>query len=165
MKSMSETRHIRAKKEALLIEAIDEIVILTQQVNEVEAKFLPFVDELDKKLVALISRVDNHASEKQAEFTVVADRERKAFEEKLNASVAKTVNRMVNEVQRADGLSVGSQLLIALVIALTASAISIYGSYWMFGNEREEQATIGRAVMSVWNDLDEKTKSKIEQAY
>lgn len=163
--TMNETRPAKAKREALIIEAIDEIGILIQQINEVEAKFVPFVDELEKKLVASISRVDNHAREKQAEFTVVADRERKAFEEKLNASVAKTVNRMVNEVQRAEGLSVGSQLLIALGIALTASAMSIYGSYWMFGSERDEQATIGRAVMSVWNDLDEKTKSKIEQAY
>jgi len=163
--TMSETRGARSKKEALLIEAIDEIVILTKQINEVEAKFMPFVDELDNKLVTSISRVDNHALEKQAEFVVVADKERKAFEEKLNASVAKTVNRMVNEVKRAEGLSLRSQVLIALAIGLTASATSVYGAYLMFGTERDEQAAIGRAVMSVWNDLDEKTKSKIEQAY
>ncbi len=139
--------------------------MLTQQVHEVEAKFLPFVDELDKKLVALISRVDNHTREKQAELMVCAERERKIFEEKLNASVTITVNRMVNEVERADGLSVGSQLLIGFGIGLIASALSIYGSYWMFGREHEEQAAIGRAVISVWDDLDEKTKEKIQYEY
>ena len=162
---MSEPQHPRTTRDALIVEAIGDIGVLIQRICELETKTVPLVLELEDKLVSSISRVDNHAREKQAEFKVVADRERKAFEEKLNASVAKTVNRMVNEVQRADGLSVGSQLLIALGIALTASAMSIYGSYWMFGSERDEQAAIGRAVMSVWNDLDEKTKSKIEQGY
>ncbi|MBS3965574.1 MAG: hypothetical protein KGZ80_14000 [Methylomonas sp.] len=162
---MSESQHPRTTRDALIVEAIGDIGVLIQRICELETKTVPLVLELEDKLVSSISRVDNHAREKQAEFTVVADRERKAFEEKLNASVAKTVNRMVNEVQRADGLSVGSQLLIALGIALTASAMSIYGSYWMFGSERDEQAAIGRAVMSVWNDLDKKTKATIEQAY
>ncbi len=162
---MSETQCARTRKQLLLIEAIDEIALLTQQISEIEAKFLTFVEELDKKLVESISRVDNHALEKQAEFAVIADKERKAFEEKLNASVTKTVNRMVNEVKRAEGMSLRSQLLIALAIGLTASATSLYGGYWMFGGEQGEQAAIGRAVMSVWNDLDEKTQSKIEQAY
>lgn len=162
---MSETHYGRGKKQVLLIEAIDEIVLLTQQISEIEAKFLPFVEDLDKKLVESISRVDNHAREKEAEFAVVADRERKVFEEKLNVSVKKTINRMVNEVQRTDGLSLRSQLLIAMVIGLTASAASIYGSYWIYGSDREEQAAVGRAVLSVWNELDEKTRSKIEQWY
>jgi hypothetical protein len=56
-------------------------------------------------------------------------------------------------------------LLIALAIAIAGSAISIYGSYWMFGRDRDEQAALGRAVMGIWNQLDGKTKSMIEQAY
>lgn len=35
----------------------------------------------------------------------------------------------------------------------------------MFGRERDEQAALGRAVMTIWNELDEKTKEKIENAY
>jgi len=162
--TMSETRHPRTTRDALIIEAIGDIGVLIQRICELETKTVPLVLELEDKLVASISRVDNHAREKEAEFAVVADRERKIFEEKLNASVAKTVNRMV-EVKRSDGLSVRSQLLIALAIGLTASATSIYGSYWMFGSERDEQAAVGRAVMSVWHELDDKTKATIEQAY
>lgn len=123
---MSETRHPRTTRDALIIEAIGDIGELIQRISELE---------------------------------------KKAFEEKLNASVAKTVNRMVNEVKRQDGLSVRSQLLIALAIAVMASAISIWGSYWMFGRERDEQAALGRAVMSVWSELDEQTRLRIEQAY
>lgn len=163
--TVNEIRPGRGKRAALLIEAIDEISILSQQIGEVEAKFMPLVAELENKLVASIARVDSHAIEKEAEFSRVADREKKVFEAKLNTAVTKTVNRMVNEVERADGLSVRSQVLIALTIAITASAISVYGSYWLFGREQAEQAAIGRAVMAVWNELDEKSKSKIEQAY
>ncbi|MEC4749866.1 hypothetical protein [Methylomicrobium sp. Wu6] len=162
---MSEPQHPRTTRDALIVEAIGDIGVLIQRISELEAKTVPLVLDLENKLVESISRVDNHAREKQAEFAVVADRERKTFEEKLNASVAKTVNRMVNEVKRSDGLSVRSQLLIALAIGLTASATSIYGSYWMFGSERDEQAAVGRAVMSVWHELDDKTKATIEQAY
>ena len=162
---MTESRQSRVTKDALIIEAIGEVGVLIQRISELEAKTVPLVLDLENKLIESISRVDNHAREKQAEFTVVADRERKAFEEKLNASVTKTVNRMVNEVKREDGLSVRSQLLIALAIAIAGSAISIYGSYWMFGRDRDEQAALGRAVMGIWNQLDGKTKSMIEQAY
>ena len=162
---MKETRFPKTSRDALIIEAIDDVGVLIQRISELEAKTVPLIHALEEKLVESIGRVDNHALEKQAEFAVVADRERKSFEEKLNASVAKTVNRMVNEVQRSDGLSVRSQLLIALAIGFTASAVSIYGAYWMFGGEQDEQAAIGRAVMSVWHELDDKTKATIEQAY
>ena len=162
---MKETRFPKTSRDALIIEAIDDVGVLIQRISELEAKTVPLIHALEEKLVESIGRVDNHALEKQAEFAVIADKERKAFEEKLNASVAKTVNRMVNEVKRAEGLSLWSQVLIALAIGLTASATSLYGGYWMFGGEQGEQAAIGRAVMSVWNDLDEKTQSKIEQAY
>lgn len=149
----------------MIVEAIGEIGVLIERIGDLETKTVPLVLDLENKLIDSISQVDNHAREKQVEFAVVTDKERKAFEEKLNASVTKTVNRMVNEVKRAEGLSLRSQVLIAMAIGLTASATSIYGAYLMFGTERDEQAAIGRAVMSVWNDLDENTKSKIEQAY
>lgn len=162
---MSETRHPRTTRDALIIEAIGDIGELMQRINELENKTLPLVVEMENKVTASISMVSKHVSDKQAEFAVLAEKEKKAFEEKLNASVAKTVNRMVNEVKRADGWSLRSQLLIALAIAVIASAISIGGSYWMLGRERDEQAALGRAVMSVWSELDEKTRSRIEQAY
>lgn len=162
---MSEPQHPRTTRDALIVEAIGEIGVLIERIGDLETKTVPLVLDLENKLIDSISQVDNHAREKQVEFAVVTDKERKAFEEKLNASVTKTVNRMVNEVKRAEGLSLRSQVLIAMAIGLTASATSIYGAYLMFGTERDEQAAIGRAVMSVWNDLDEKTKSKIEQAY
>jgi hypothetical protein len=35
----------------------------------------------------------------------------------------------------------------------------------MFGREQDGQAAVGRAVIRVWSELDEKTKAKIEQEY
>lgn len=162
---MSEPRHPRTTRDALIIEAIGDIGELIQRINELENKTLPLVVEMENKVTASISMVSKHVVDKQAEFAVLAEKEKKAFEEKLNASVAKTVNRMVNEVKRPDGLSARSQVSIALAIAFMASALSIWGSYWMFGRERDEQAALGRAVMSVWSELDEQTRLRIEQAY
>jgi hypothetical protein len=162
---MSETRHPRTTRDALIIEAIGDVGVLIERISDLEAKMVPLVLELEDKLSSSISKVESHAHEKQVEFAVVAEKEKKAFEEKLNASVAKTVNRMVNEVKRSDGLSLQSQVLIALAIAVSGSAVSVVGAYWMFGRERDEQAALGRALMSVWSELDEKTRSRIEQAY
>ena len=163
MSNMNKTKDVRIARDALIIEAIGEVNVLIQRLGELEDKTAPFVINLESKLIELISRVDNQVTEQQMELAAVSEREKKLFQQKLNASVAKTVNRMV--MQRADGLSVRSQVLIALTIAITASAISVYGSYRLFGREQDEQAAIGRAVMVVWNELDERSKSKIEQAY
>ena len=35
----------------------------------------------------------------------------------------------------------------------------------LFGREQDSQASVGRAVMMVWNELDDKTKARIEQEY
>ncbi|MDP3334654.1 MAG: hypothetical protein Q8S55_22125 [Methylococcaceae bacterium] len=162
---MTKESHPRTTRDALIIEAIGDIGKLIQRIEDLESVTVPLIVELENKLTDSISMVEKHASDKQVEFGILAEKEKKAFEEKLNASVTKTVNRMVNEVKREDGLSVRSQLLIALAIAIAGSAISIYGSYWMFGRDRDEQAALGRAVMGIWNQLDGKTKSMIEQAY
>jgi len=162
---MAEKSHPRTTRDALIIEAIGDIGKLIQRIEDLESVTVPLIADLEKKLMSSISMVEKHASEKQAEFGILAEKEKKVFEEKLNASVDKTVKRMVGELKRPDGLSLRTQLLIALVIAVTGALISICGSYWMFGRERDEQAALGRAVMTIWNELDEKTKERIENAY
>ncbi len=98
--------------------------------------------------------------------------EGRAFEQKLQALMEKAVGhlekagkRMANELERPAGLSLWAQISIALAIAVTGSVLSICGSYWMFGRELSAQASVGRAVITVWSELEEKTKAKIEQEY
>ena len=85
--------------------------------------------------------------------------------EKAAGQLEKAGKRMANELERPAGLSLWAQISIALAIAVTGSVLSICGSYWMFGREQDGQAAVGRAVMRVWSELDEKTKAKIEQEY
>jgi len=116
--------------------------------------------------------IEKHASNQQSEFSVFTEQEGRAFEQKLQASMEKAVGhlekagkRMANELERPAGLSLSAQISIALAIAVTGSVLSICGSYWMFGREQSDEAAVGRAVMIVWSELDEKTKAKIEQEY
>lgn len=169
---MTEKSHPRTTRDALIIEAIGDIGELIRRIEDLELVTAPLVVGLKDNLLEAMSMVEKHASNKQVEFCVFTENEKKAFEEKLHASVEKAAGhlekagkRMANELERPAGLSVWAQISIALAIAVTGSVISIWGSYWMFGRERDGQAVVGRAVMMVWGELDEKTKARIEQAY
>jgi len=116
--------------------------------------------------------IEQHASNQQNEFRVFKEQEGRAFEQRLQASMEKAVSqlekagkRMANELERPAGLSLWAQISIALAIAGITSVMSICGTYWIFGREQSSQAVVGRAVMNVWSELDEKTKAKIEQEY
>ena len=115
---------------------------------------------------------EQHASTQQSEFRVFAEQEGRAFEEKLQVSMEKAAKhlenagrRMASELERPPGLSLWAHISIALAIAGLTSVMSICGTYWMFGRELSAQESVGRAVMTVWSELDEKTKAKIEQEY
>ena len=169
---MSENRRLRSSRDALISEALGDIGELISRIEELQRMTAPFIAALEKTQMDAIAVMEQHASNQQSEFRVFTEKEKKAFEEKLEASMEKAASqlekagkRMASELERPAGLSLWTQISIALAIAVTGSLISICGSYWMFGREQDAQAAVGRAVMIVWNELDEKTKGRIEQAY
>lgn len=169
---MLEKKNPRTTRDALIIDAIGDIGELIKRIEDLDSVTRSMVVELESKLMDAMSVVEKHASDKQSEFQVFTESERKSLEEKLHASVEKAARhleqvgkRLVREVERPAGLSVWAQIFIALVISVTGGAISVWGSYWLFGRELGAQAEVGRAVMEVWNELDEKCKARIEQAY
>ncbi|MGZ8238105.1 MAG: hypothetical protein ACXWTY_09570 [Methylobacter sp.] len=85
--------------------------------------------------------------------------------ENAAGQLEKAGKQMALELERPAGLPAWAQISIALAIAVAASVISIYCSYWMFGREQDAQAAVGRAVMAVWDELVEKTKAAIERFY
>jgi hypothetical protein len=169
---MTENSHPRTTRDALIIEAIGDIGELLKGIIEIDSVTKSLIAEMESKLTDAVSVIESHVSNKQSEFQVFTESERMAFEEELRVSVEKAAGhlekagkRMANELERPAGLSVWAQISIALAIAITGSVISICGSYWMFAREQDAQAVVGRAVLTVWNELDEKTKARIEQAF
>ena len=169
---MTEKNHSKTAREALIIEALGDIGELINRIEKLQALTAPFLAALEKTQMDAIAVMEQHASNQQSEFRVFTEQEGRMFEQKLQASMEKAVGhlekagkRMANELEKPAGLSLWAQISIALAIAVTGSVLSICGSYWMFGREQSNQAAVGRAVMTVWSELDEKTKAKIEQEY
>ena len=169
---MTEKKDPQTAREALIIEAIGDIGELISRVEELQKMTAPYFAELEKTRMDAIALLEQQASKQKDEFRVFSDQENRAFEQKLQASIDKAAGqlekagkRMANELERPAGLSLRAQISFAFAIAVTASVISICGSYRMFGLEQDAQAAVGRAVTSVWGELDGKTKAKIEQAY
>ena len=169
---MTEKSHASTAREALIIEALGDIGELISRIEELQGFTAPFLAALEKTQMDAIAVMEQQARNQQVEFSVFTEKEKKAFEQKLQTSMEKAAGqlekagkRMANELERPAGLSLWAQISIALAIAVTGSVLSICGSYWMFGREQDGQAAVGRAVMRVWSELDEKTKAKIEQEY
>jgi hypothetical protein len=169
---MTEMSHTSTAREALIIEALGDIGELISRIEELQALTAPFLAALEKTQMDAIAVIEQHASNQQSEFRVFTEQEGRAFEQKLQASMEKAAKhlenagrRMANELERPTGLSFWAQISIALAIASFTSVLSICGTYWMFGRELSAQASVGRAVMMVWNELDDKTKARIEQEY
>lgn len=168
---MNETRP-KTSRDALIIEAIGDIGELIRRIEDLGAVTRPLVAELENKLAGAVSQIESHVSNEQVAFRDFAEHERRTFEAKLQASLEKAAADGLKAAQktahvgsRPAGLSVGAQFSIALVIAIMGALIGIGGAYGLFGRAQADQAAMGRAVMTVWNELDESAKAKIEQAY
>lgn len=55
-------------------------------------------------------------------------------------------------------------IAVAFAGSLLAGALGFYGSHLLYGKQMDEQAAYGRAVGSVWDSLDAKTKERIQTA-
>jgi hypothetical protein len=169
---MSENRRLRNSRDALFFEAIGDINELINRVEALQKTTSPYIAALEKTQADAIALVQQNGHQQQAEFRTFTEMEKAAFDQKLQASMDKVAaqleaagKRMANELGRPAGLPLWKQASIALAIAIIASLLSIGASYRMFGREQDSQAAVGKAVMQVWDELDEKTKARIEQEY
>jgi hypothetical protein len=55
-------------------------------------------------------------------------------------------------------------IAVAFAVGMGATAMTIYGLHLLYGQEFEKQALYGRALGSVWDNLDAKTKKRIQDA-
>lgn len=55
-------------------------------------------------------------------------------------------------------------IAVAFAGSLLAGALGFYGSHLLYGKQIDDQAAFGRAVGTVWDGLDAKTKERIQAA-
>ena len=121
---MTEKSHASTAREALIIEALGDIGELISRIEELQGFTAPFLAALEKTQMDAIAVMEQQARNQQVEFSVFTEKEKKAFEQKLQASMEKAAGhlekagkRMASELERPAGLSLWAQISIALAIA------------------------------------------------
>ena len=162
----------RTVRDALILEALGDIGVLLGNADELNRTVAPLVAALQQAQAETLAAVERHANSQKLELHTVAEQEKAALEKLLYTAVAKAAKeleqaggRMARELERPPGLPPWKQAAIALAIALVASLVGIVGTYWLYGRGLESEAALGRAVMAVWEQLDEKTQARIERAF
>lgn len=167
-----ESKHPRTARDALIIDAIGDIGELLAQVDALNRTVAPLVAALQAAQADTLDAVQRHADGLKLDIHALAEQERAALEKHLQTTVIKAARqlelageRMARELERPPGLPTWKQAVMGLAIALVASLAGISSTYWLVGRDLDNQAALGRAVMDVWDQLDEKTKARIEQAF
>lgn len=88
-----------------------------------------------------------------------------AFPARELAASAATHDRAVKDVQRQRWQWQAVALAVGLLGGALGGALGVYGSHHLlYGKQIDEQAAFGRAVGTVWDSLDAKTKERIQAA-
>ena len=83
------------------------------------------------------------------------------------ASVAReraTSARIHQDAAKGEKVQRWQWIAVAFAGSLLAGALGFYGSHLLYGKQIDEQAAFGRAVGTVWDGLDTKTKERIQAA-
>ena len=83
------------------------------------------------------------------------------------ASVARelaTSARIHQDAAKGEKVQRWQWIAVAFAGSLLAGALGFYGSHLLYGKQIDEQAAFGRAVGTVWDSLDAKTKERIQAA-
>lgn len=105
-----------------------------------------------------------------AEKVALRDAMKAAMREEAGAALADTVRALQSSAAahetaiKAEGRQAIKIMAIAALFGLLGAVCGIAGGYVMFGQEQAQQADFGRAVGSVWGELDQKAQRVIQQA-
>ena len=172
----------RTTRDALTLELMgdigrldDKIKALPEGLKEALAPTLGAIALASKEAQATIGQLG--AAEK-ASFGNFAAAEKVALRDALKAalrdeagealaSVARelaTSARIHQDAAKGEKVQRWQWISVAFAGSLLAGALGFYGSHLLYGKQIDEQAAFGRAVGTVWDGLDAKTKERIQAA-
>lgn len=77
---------------------------------------------------------------------------------------ASSFHEAASDARRQHWKWVGFALAVGLLGGVLGGALGFYGSHRLYGQQQAKQAAWGRAVTAVWDQLDTKTKDRIQAA-
>ena len=172
----------RTTRDALTIELLGDVGKLHDDIKALPGNF---EKEVSPTLGAILKATEKAhgaivqlgAAEK-ASFGNFAAAEKVALRDALKAALREEAGEALASAARelatsarihqdaAKGEKVQRWQWIAAAFAgsLLAGALGFYGSHLLYGKQIDEQAAFGRAVGTVWDSLDAKTKERIQAA-
>ena len=172
----------RTTRDALTIDLLgdlgrvhDQIKALPEALKENLAPSLGALVQASKEAKATIGQLG--AAEKISFGNFVAS-EKVAFRDVQKASSRELAGEALASVARELAASAAAHdravkdekrqrwqwIAVSLAGSLLAGALGFYGSHLLYGKQIDEQAAFGRAVGTVWDSLDAKTKERIQAA-
>jgi len=172
----------RTTRDALTIDLLgdlgrvhDQIKALPEALKENLAPSLGALALASKEAQATIGQLG--AAEK-ASFGNFAAAEKVALRDSLKAALREEAGEALASVARELAASARIHqdaakgetrqrwqwIAVAFAGSLLAGALGFYGSHLLYGKQIDEQAAFGRAVGTVWDSLDAKTKERIQAA-
>lgn len=177
-----EAKNPRTARDALTLELMGDVGRLDDLI-----KALPeaLKESLAPTLGALViaskearASIDQKGAAEKAAFSNFTAAEKVALRDALKAALREeagealasaarelaTSARIHQEAAKGEAAQRWQWMVVALAVGLTAGALGFYGSHLLYGKQIDEQAAFGRAVGTVWDGLDAKTKDRIQAA-
>ncbi|WP_311224324.1 MULTISPECIES: hypothetical protein [unclassified Acidovorax] len=172
----------RTTRDALTIELLgdvgrlhDEIKALPEGLKTALAPALGAIALASKEAQATIGQL---GAVEKASFGNFAAAEKVALRDSLKAALREEAGDALASVARelaasAKALDAATKserrqrwqwIAVAFAGSLLAGALGFYGSHLLYDNRMETEAAFGRAVGTVWDSLDAKTKERIQAA-
>ena len=105
-----------------------------------------------------------------AEKVALRDSLKAALREEAGEALASAARELATSARIHQDAAKGEKvqrwqwIAVAFAGSLLAGALGFYGSHLLYGKQIDEQAAFGRAVGTVWDSLDAKTKERIQAA-
>lgn len=172
----------RTTRDALTIDLLGDVGRLHDQIKALPeglktslAPALGAIALASKEAQATISQL---AAEEKVSFGKFAAAEKVATRDVIRAAMREeagealasaarelaTSARIHQDAAKGETRQRWQWIAVAFAGSLLAGALGFYGSHLLYGKQIDEQAAFGRAVGTVWDSLDAKTKERIQAA-
>lgn len=179
----------RTTRDALTFELLGDIGRCDDKVTALEKKLDALPEALKESLAPWLGALALASKEAQATIGQLGAAEKVAFgnfaaaekvalrdalkaslREEAGEALASVARELAASAKALDNAVKGETrqrwqwIAVAFAGSLLAGALGFYGSHLLYGQKTDEQAAVGRAVGTVWDGLDAKTKERIQAA-
>lgn len=179
----------RTTRDALTFELLGDIGRCDDKVTALEKKLDALPETLEKAMSPMLGALVKVSKEAQAtigqlgaaekaSFGNFAAAEKVALRDALKASLREEAGEALASVAREQAASTKALdkavkevtrqrwqwIAVAFAGSVVTGVLAFYGSHLLYDKQSDEQAAFGRAVGTVWDSLDAKTKERIQAA-